>query len=113
MRLPNDRVATLINELEKIDFLDTPEHCCDCPDEPVNSRACQFLIDYRPGGVEKERSSSTSVATACSGAIPQAREPDRPPDGHRTGRRAPPVAGRIHPARRQAHGLEDGRVGQP
>ena len=54
MRLPNERVASLINELEKIDFLDTPEHCCDCPNEPDNPHACQFLIDYRPGGVEKE-----------------------------------------------------------
>jgi hypothetical protein len=53
-KIPEANVATLVTALEKMDFLDTPEHCCDCPDAPDNVKAAKLVIDYRPGGVEKE-----------------------------------------------------------
>ena len=54
LRLAEGSLTTLLTDLEKIDFIDTPEHCCDCPKEPSDSRASLSIIDYRPGGVEKE-----------------------------------------------------------
>jgi hypothetical protein len=53
-KIPEANVATLVSAIEKMDFLDTPEHCCDCPDAPDNPKAAKLVIDYRPGGVEKE-----------------------------------------------------------
>jgi hypothetical protein len=53
-KIPEANVATLVSAIEKMDFLDTPEHCCDCPDAPDDPRAAKLVIDYRPGGVEKE-----------------------------------------------------------
>ncbi len=53
-RIPEANVATLVSTIEKMDFLDTPEHCCDCTDAPNDPKAAKLVIDYRPGGVEKE-----------------------------------------------------------
>jgi hypothetical protein len=53
-KIPEANVATLVSAIEKMDFLDTPEHCCDCADAPDNPKAAKLVIDYRPGGVEKE-----------------------------------------------------------
>lgn len=47
-------LEALVTQLEKMDFIDTPEHCCDCPDAPDDPKATKVVIDYRPGGVEKE-----------------------------------------------------------
>jgi Domain of unknown function (DUF6438) len=53
-KIPEANVATLVTALEKMDFIDTPEHCCDCPDASDDPKAAKLVIDYRPGGVEKE-----------------------------------------------------------
>jgi hypothetical protein len=52
--LAGTEVAALIDAFHKVDFIDTPERCCECPDSPKNPRAGQIVVDYRPGGVEKE-----------------------------------------------------------
>ncbi len=52
--ISNASVAALISTIDKMDFLDMPEHCCDCPDAPADRRAAKLVLDYRPGGVEKE-----------------------------------------------------------
>ena len=53
-KIPEANVATLVSGIEKMDFIDTPDHCCDCPDAPDTPKAAKLVIDYRPGGVEKE-----------------------------------------------------------
>lgn len=53
-KIAEANVATLVSAIEKMDFLDTPEHCCDCPDASDDRRTTKLVIDYRPGGVEKE-----------------------------------------------------------
>ena len=63
LRLAQGSLTTLLTDLEKIDFIDTPVHCCDCPTEPSNSRASLSIIDYRPGGIEKE----VRIDERCSG----------------------------------------------
>jgi hypothetical protein len=52
--LAGAEVASLLDTFHKVDFIDTPERCCECPDAPKNPRAPRITIDYRPGGVEKE-----------------------------------------------------------
>ncbi|HEX4404966.1 MAG TPA: DUF6438 domain-containing protein [Polyangia bacterium] len=54
LKIPEASVSDLVATLEKMDFIDTPEHCCDCPDGPRDRRAATLVVDYRPGGVEKE-----------------------------------------------------------
>jgi hypothetical protein len=53
-KIAEANVATLVSTIEKMDFIDTPEHCCDCPDAPDDPSAVKVQIDSRPGGVEKE-----------------------------------------------------------
>ena len=53
-KISNANVAVLISTIDKMDFLDMPEHCCDCPDTPTDPGAAKLVLDYRPGGVEKE-----------------------------------------------------------
>ena len=53
-KLASANLSTLVSALEKVDFIDTPEHCCDCPDDRDDPKAAKLVIDYRPGGVEKE-----------------------------------------------------------
>jgi hypothetical protein len=52
--LASTNLGALVDAFHNVDFIDTPEHCCDCPEEPRSTRAGQIVIDYRPGGVEKE-----------------------------------------------------------
>jgi hypothetical protein len=52
--LASANVGALLDAFRRVDFLDTPAHCCECPDTPVNPRASQATLAYRPGGVEKE-----------------------------------------------------------
>jgi hypothetical protein len=52
--LANTEIAALVDAFHRVDFIDTPEHCCDCPEAPKNRGAAQIVVDYRPGGVEKE-----------------------------------------------------------
>jgi hypothetical protein len=66
-KIPEANVATLVSAIEKMDFLDTPEHCCDCPDASNDPKAAKLVIDYRPGGVEKE----ILIDDRCS-AVPDA-----------------------------------------
>jgi hypothetical protein len=53
-KVPEANIAALVSDFEKIDFIDTPEHCCDCPSDPDDRHASKIVIDYRPGGVQKE-----------------------------------------------------------
>ena len=53
-KLSDANVAALISTIDKMDFIDIPEHCCDCPDAPADPGAAKLVLDYRPGGVEKE-----------------------------------------------------------
>ena len=53
-QLADGRLNSVISDFEKIDFIDVPEHCCDCPGGPDPDGAATLVIDYRPGGVEKE-----------------------------------------------------------
>jgi hypothetical protein len=66
-KLTPDTVEKLVAQIEKMDFLDVPEHCCDCPGASADAKAPQLVIDYRPGGVEKE----IVVDTRCP-ALPDA-----------------------------------------
>jgi hypothetical protein len=54
LKVPNATVVAVIDALDRLDFLDLPEHCCDCGDAPSSARAATVVIDYRPGGLEKE-----------------------------------------------------------
>ena len=53
-KIPEASVLQLVSMLEKMDFIDTPDHCCDCPNAPKDANAAKLVIDYRPGGVERE-----------------------------------------------------------
>lgn len=53
-KISNADVAALISTVEKMDFIDMPEHCCDCADAHADPGAAKLALDYRPGGVEKE-----------------------------------------------------------
>jgi hypothetical protein len=52
--LAGAKVASLLDAFHKVDFIDTPERCCECPNTTRTSRTPQLVIDYRPGSVEKE-----------------------------------------------------------
>lgn len=53
-KISNASLAALISVIDKMDFIDMTEHCCDCPDAPADPAAAKLVLDYRPGGVEKE-----------------------------------------------------------
>jgi hypothetical protein len=53
-KLASANVASLLDAFDKVDFIDTPEHCCDCPNTTRTSRTRRLVIDSRPGGVENE-----------------------------------------------------------
>jgi hypothetical protein len=53
-KISDANVAALISTIDKMDFIDMPEHCCDCPDAPADPGAAKLVLDYRPGGGEKE-----------------------------------------------------------
>jgi len=61
-KIPEANLAALLSTIEKMDFIDTPELCCACPDAPVTPMDVDLVIDYRPGGVEKE----ITVQDRCS-----------------------------------------------
>lgn len=47
-----DGVAKLIAAIDAMDFLDTPDGCCACPDVSVTP-AQPVILDYRPGSASK------------------------------------------------------------
>jgi hypothetical protein len=53
-KIPEANVAALVTALEKMDFIDTPEHCCDCSQGSDSPQVPKLVVDYRPGGLEKE-----------------------------------------------------------
>jgi hypothetical protein len=54
-------LSALITSLEAMDFLDTPDQCCVCPDDRPPS---PVTLDYRPGTVGKTIIHDQRCATA-------------------------------------------------
>jgi len=46
-----ERLNDLLTQLEAMDFLDSPEQCCVCPD--ATDGAHLVILDYRPGATDK------------------------------------------------------------
>lgn len=53
-RLPSDQISVLISHMDRIGFLDTPDNCCNCPEVSPDPADGIYIIDYRPGGLEKK-----------------------------------------------------------
>jgi hypothetical protein len=52
--LPTPSLGALVDAFQRANFINTPMHCCDCPDAPDARGTSRVVIDYRPGSVEKE-----------------------------------------------------------
>jgi Domain of unknown function (DUF6438) len=49
--LSADRLNNLLSQIEAMDFLDSSEQCCVCPDATDGARL--VILDYRPGSMVK------------------------------------------------------------
>jgi hypothetical protein len=59
-----ERLDELLSQIEAMDFLDSAERCCVCPD--AADRAHLVILDYRPGSTYK----TVLHDAACSSAPP-------------------------------------------
>ena len=50
-KLSAERLNQLLSQIEAMDFLDSPEQCCVCPD--ATEGAHLVILDYRPGATHK------------------------------------------------------------
>jgi hypothetical protein len=50
-KLSAERLNDLLSQIEAMDFLDSSEQCCVCPD--ATERAHLVILDYRPGSAAK------------------------------------------------------------
>jgi hypothetical protein len=50
-KLSAERLNGLLSQIEAMDFLDSPEQCCVCPD--ATEGAHLVILDYRPGAAAK------------------------------------------------------------
>jgi len=50
-KLSAERLNDLLSQIEAMDFLDSSEQCCVCPD--AMERAHLVILDYRPGAAAK------------------------------------------------------------
>jgi hypothetical protein len=63
-KLSAERLTALLSQIEAMDFLDSSEQCCVCPD--ATDGAHLVILDYRPGSMVK----TVLHDDACSAAPP-------------------------------------------
>jgi hypothetical protein len=66
-KLTAEHLNDLLSQLEAMDFLDSAEQCCICPD--ATDRAHLVILDYRPGSMVK----TVLHDDACGSAPPALR----------------------------------------
>lgn len=70
-RLSAERLNQLLSEIEAMDFLDSSEQCCVCPNAAEGAHL--VILDYRPGSTNK----TVLHDDACSSAPPALRAIER------------------------------------
>jgi len=68
-KLSAERLNELLSQIEAMDFLDSSEQCCVCPD--ASERAHLVILDYRPGSTAKTvlHDEACNLAPPAMGAI--------------------------------------------